>query len=125
MQNQNINFKNSLKDRCYRFSLDLIRMIDTLPRDRSSSVISNQVLRSGTSIGANLIEAQGSSSRIEFKRYNEISLKSSNETKYWLGLLKDSGKGDEALVSKLITEVEELSSMLASGILKLKGLNKF
>ena len=84
-------------------------------------IIGNQVIRSGTSVGANLIEATAASSRREFKKYHEIALKSANETKYWLGLLRDSGKADGKSVEKLLSEVSEIANMIAAGILKLKA----
>ncbi len=118
MQNYNSKFKSDLKQRCYKFSLDLIELLDSLPNRRSSWTISDQLIRSGTSIGANLVEATASSSRLEFKKFHEIALKSANETKYWLMLLKDSQKVD---TMALLNEVTELSNMIASGILKLKS----
>ncbi|NMB83849.1 four helix bundle protein [Candidatus Roizmanbacteria bacterium] len=121
MQNLNLKFKSDLKFRCYLFSLELIKFIDKLPKQRSVWIISDQLLRSGTSIGANLVEASSASSRLEFKKYHEISLKSSNETKYWLGLLRDSFKSDKNDANRLLKEVCELSNMIASGILRLKG----
>ena len=84
-------------------------------------IIANQLLRCGMSIGANLVEASASSSRLEFKKFHEIALKSANESKYWLGLLRDSGKTDRDEINKLLQEVTEIANMLASGILKLKG----
>jgi four helix bundle protein len=121
MPDNNSNFKSDLRERCYRFSLDIIALTDVLPNKRSAWVIADQLIRSATSIGANLIEARASSSRLEFKKFYEISLKSSNETKYWLGLLRDAGLADRVKVAGLLGEVTELSNMLASGVLKLKG----
>ena len=121
MQNYNSKFKSDLKTRCYKFSLDLIAFIDTLPNQRSCYIIADQLLRSGMSIGANLVEATSSSSRLEFKKFHEIALKSSNETKYWLGLLRDAKKADRDKINILLEEVTQLSNMIASGILKLKG----
>lgn len=121
MQNYNLKFKSDLRARCYRFSLDLIALIDSLPKTQSCLIIGNQLLRSGTSIGANLVEAQASSSRLEFKRFHEIALKSANETKYWLGLLRDSGKASKEQLNKLLEEVTEIANMIAAGILRLKG----
>ncbi len=121
MQNYNSKFKSDLKTRCYKFSLELIKLVDLLQQDFSTKIIANQLLRSGTSIGANLVEAGSSSSRIEFKKFHEISLKSANETKYWLGLLRDSKKVDENRINILLRELSELANMIASGILKLKG----
>jgi four helix bundle protein len=121
MQKHNSKFKSDLKTRCYRFSLDIIKLIETLPNEKSCWVIGDQLLRSGTSIGANLVEASASSSKREFKRFHEISLKSGNEAKYWLGLLKDSNKTDEIIINKLLKELTELTNMIAAGILKMKG----
>ena len=61
MQNQNSKYKVKLKDRAYRYSIDIIEFLDTLPKDTTSGIIMNQLLRSATSIGANIIEAQASS----------------------------------------------------------------
>lgn len=114
-------YKNDIKVRSYQFSLELIRFIDTLPNQRSCYIIADQLLRSGMGIGANLVEARASSSRLEFKKFHEIALKSANETKYWLGLLRDSEKADKTTISTLLTEVTEISNMLAKGVMKLKG----
>lgn len=75
------------------------------------------------SIGANLVEAKSSSSKLEFKKFHEISLKSANETKYWLCLFRDAKKIDKFLVEELLNEVIEISNMIASGILKMKKKN--
>ncbi len=120
MQENPTKFKTDLKARCYAFSLNIIALCDTLPSKRSSWVISDQLIRSGTSIGANLVEAKASSSRLEFKKFHEIALKSANETKYWLGLLKDTKLTEAAAVEKLLSEVTELANMLASSVLTLK-----
>lgn len=120
-----MNYKINLKGRCYKFSLGLIAFIGTLPNQRSCWIIADQLLRSGMSIGANLVEGSASSSRLEFKKFHEIALKSSNETKYWLGLLKDSGKADKEKVLILIKEVVEISNIIASGVLKLKTKHYF
>ncbi|MEK7504732.1 MAG: four helix bundle protein [Patescibacteria group bacterium] len=60
-------------------------------------------------------------SRLEFKKFYEISLKSANETVYWLNLLRDAGLVLGEKVNPLIVEVRELANMLAAGVLKLKG----
>lgn len=92
-----------------------------MPSKRSAWIITDQLIRSATSIGANLIEARASSSRLEFKKFYEIALKSSNETKYWLCLLRDTKLIKAEEINKLLSEVVELSNMMASGGLKLKN----
>jgi len=122
MQNCNSKFKSDIKLRCYKLSLNIIKLSDTLPNKRSSWIIQDQLIRSITSIGANLVEAKASSSRLEFKKFQEIALKSANESKYWLGLLRDSGlTKDKELVNEFLSEVNELANMIASGVLKLKN----
>ncbi|MEW6620460.1 MAG: four helix bundle protein [bacterium] len=123
IQNCNSKFKTDLKARCYKFSLGIIALADSLPNKRSSWIIMDQLIRSATSIGANLIEARASSSRLEFKRFYEIALKSANETKYWLSLLNDTGLAEEKKVNVFMVEVDEIAKMLAASILKLKSKN--
>lgn len=125
MQNHNSKFKSDLKLRCYQFSLNVIAFIDTLTSQQSCRIIADQLLRSAMSIGANLVEATASSSKLEFKKFHEIALKSANETKYWLGLLRDSGKANPNKVNELLNEVEQLANMIAAGILKMKGKTSF
>lgn len=121
MQNYNSKFKTDLVGRCYTFSLNIIKLTDSLPNKRSAWVISDQLIRSSTSIGTNLTEARASSSRLEFKKFYEIALKSANESKYWLDMLRDSGLIDAEQTALLSRELHELSSMIASSVMKLKG----
>jgi four helix bundle protein len=118
---QKLKGKNDLRMRCYKFSLSVIGLADNLQSKRSAWIISEQLIRAATSIGANLIEARASSSRLEFKKFYEIALKSANETKYWLGLLRDARLGERNKINELLKEVSEIANMLAAGVLKLKG----
>jgi four helix bundle protein len=121
MQNQNSKLKTKLKDGAYQYSIRIIGFIDTLPNDTSSQVIKKQLLRSATSIGANIIEAQSSRSKRDFTNFFTHSLKSANESLYWLGLLKDAKKISNAQLEYLLNETKELANILASSILTLKG----
>ncbi len=123
MQNYNPKFKSDLRERCYKFSLDIIALADTLPNKRSAWIIADQLIRSATSISANIIEAKASSSRLEFKKFFEIALKSANETKYWLGLLRDAKLADESIINNLLNEATEIANMLGSSVIKLKNKN--
>ncbi len=125
-QNYNANVKSTdVKIRAYKFSLEIIRFVNELPNKRAFWVIGDQLIRAATSIGANMIEAQAATSKREFIRYYEIALKSSNETKYWLCLLRDSYPECKIACSELLIEAKEISNMLGSSILTLKGKNKF
>ncbi len=72
------------------------------------------------SVGANVHEARGSGTRLEFKRFFEIALKSARETEYWLRILKDAGYLESVKVESLRSELDEIISMLVSAIKKLK-----
>ncbi|MBI3559171.1 four helix bundle protein [Candidatus Gottesmanbacteria bacterium] len=121
MQNYNSKYKSNLKERCFQFSLNTISLIDSLPNKRAAWIIADQLLRAAMSIGANLIEGGAASSRLEYKKFYEIALKSANETKYWLALLKDSHLSDQTKTGPLFNEVTEIANMLATGVIKLKS----
>src|SRR3989344_8357865 len=121
MKSDKEEFKTAFKKRLKNCTLRLIRFIDSLPKDTSSLIISKQVLRSGTSIGANYIEAQAASSKRDFTNFLHHSLKSANESKFWLALLRDTGKADKQSVNELLQELIELSKMLGASILTLKN----
>ena len=121
VKNEIQNYKSNLKNRCYQFSLNVIALTDNLPNKRSAWVITDQLIRAATSIGANLVEARASSSRLEFKKFYEISLKSANETKYWLSLLKSAKLINEEAIIPLLDEITEISNMLGAGVIKLKN----
>ena len=123
MHNYKSKFKTDLTDRCIKLSLKVIALVDTLPYKQSAKVIGLQLLRSITSIGANLVEARASSSRLEFKKFHEISLKSANEAKYWLMLLKESRLAEAKIINEMLDEVIQIANMIASGVLKLKSKN--
>lgn len=124
-KNHNLNLKTDLKKRTYFFSIDVIRFLRHLPKDYLYQTIGKHLLRSSTSIGANIIEAQGASSKRDFINFFHIALKSANETKYWLCLLRDAGNLREERVKKLLQEAIEISNMLGSSILTMKGRKKF
>ena len=90
MQNDKATFKIEFKKRLYAFVLKLIEFIDGLPKDNVSRRLGDQLLQSGTSILGNYIEGQAASSKRDFTNYFNISLKSANESKLWLILLRDS-----------------------------------
>ena len=121
MQNENSKPKTELKYRAYQYSINTIEFIDTLPKDISTGVIAKQLLRSATSIGANIVEAKGASSRRDFTNFFSHSLKSANESLYWLGLLRDAKKINNPQLEYLLNETKELANMLGSSILTLKG----
>ncbi len=121
MENDNVKFKNEFKKRLYNWVLKLIKFIDRLPKNSVCSVMGKQLLRSGTSVLANYIEANSASSKKDFINFFTHSLKSANESKIWLSLLKDTNKGDQNELKWLLGELIEISNIIASSILTLKG----
>ena len=113
--------KKNIKYRAYGFALEVIKLIDTLPNKKAYWSLGDQILRSATSIGANIVEATGSLSKKEFIRFYSIALKSANETKFWLCLIRDSQKGNIKMASKLLQEANELSKMIGASILTMKS----
>jgi len=121
MENDKGKFKIEFKKRLYTWVLRLIKCIDTLPKSSVCDVMSKQLLRSGTSILANYIEANSASSKKDFINFFTHALKSSNESKVWLTLLRDTNKGNQKELQWLINELIEIANILASSILTLKG----
>lgn len=121
MENDSVKFKNEFKKRLYNWVLRLIKFIDKLPKDSICAVIGKQFLRSGTSVLANYIEANSASSKKDFVNFFTYSLKSANESKVWLTLLRDTSKGDKKELEWLLDELVEIANILASSILTLKG----
>ena len=121
MKKYNEKLKTDLKKRAYQYALKIIEFTDNLPKDISTRIIAGQLLRSATPVGANIIEAQASSSKREFINFFHHSLKSANESKFWLGLLKDANKADKKEVEILLEETTELGNILGSSLLTLKG----
>lgn len=117
--------KDQIKYRAYRFSVRIVKFITTLPNQRAYWIIGDQLLRSATSIGANIIEAQAASSKKDFIKFFEIALKSANETKYWLAILRDATDANKEEVNQLLEETKELGNILGASLLTLKGRKKF
>lgn len=121
MKNDKEEFKKKFKGKIYRFTLKLVGFMDKLPQSSSAQIMGKQLLRCGTSIGANYVEAQAASSRKDFANFFHHSLKSANESKFWLSLLKDSGKADKNEATILIEDLNEISNIPGSSLLTLKN----
>lgn len=122
MQSNSENLKIDLKKRAYIYALQIIKFIDDLyKKDFAATVIAKQLLRSATSIGANIIDDQTGSTKRDFTNFFLYALKSANESKFWLGLLRDSQKADKERVNNLLQETTELANILGSSVLTLRG----
>ncbi len=105
--------KNPIKDKSYSFALKIIALYRQLIAN-NEYVIGKQIVRSGTSIGANVEEALHGQSKRDFIAKLSISLKEAHETNYWLRLLRDSSLLDVSYVQPLLLEINELISILTS-----------
>lgn len=114
-----------IKHRTYAFAKDMVLFINEQEYGRIFHSLVDQVLRSSTSIGANLVEGYAGASKRDFINFYTIALKSANETKYWICLLRDTiwnNKADE--LNKLLKEADEISKILASIIINTKENSK-
>ena len=111
---------NPLKDKSYAFAVRIVKMYKYLCDKKHEYVLSKQVLRSGTSIGANIVEANGAISKDDFSAKMSIAYKEALETIYWLDLLKDSGYLESNGYDELYQEADEISRMLFA-VLKSTG----
>lgn len=101
----------------------IVNLSKNLTKEKKEFVLSKQILKSGTSIGANIIEANGTISKTDFSAKMSIAYKECLETKYWLSLLKDSGDLDDKNYQILFTKADEIAKILFS-ILKTTRINK-
>jgi four helix bundle protein len=115
-----INQKEDFQNRLVKFSLNIIELCDSFPNKRKFWIITDQLIRAATSIGANIVEAKSSSSRKDYIKFFQIALKSANETEYWLILTKELVHDVES-VDHLLGELREISCIIASSLLTLKG----
>jgi len=100
--------------RTFAFSLRIIKLVNNLPKTPAGYAIGDQVVRSGTSIGANIEEAQDAASRKDFIHCLTISLKEARETHYWLKLIAESKMIKKGRLDSLVTENQELIKILTS-----------
>ena len=105
---------NPIEKRAYQFALRIVNAYKYLTRQQSEFVLSKQMLRSGTSIGAMMREAKFAQSRADFVSKTSIALKEANETLYWIELLHDSEYIDDKTFESIHNEANEITSILAS-----------
>jgi four helix bundle protein len=114
---------NLIQQKSFAFALRIVRLFRFLTEEMKEFVLAKQVMRSGTSIGANIEEAIGAQSQRDFLSKISIAYKEARETKYWLNLLKASNYLDTDLADSLLLDTEELLKILGSIQIKLKSRN--
>ena len=114
---------NPLAEKSYSLALEIVKVSRFLSEQKKEYILSKQLLRSGTSIGANIAEANGAISSADFSAKVSIAYKESLETKYWLRLLMDSGYLSDNTAGSLIEKADELSRIMFS-VLKSTRMKK-
>ena len=106
--------KGALEIKSYSFSIRVVRFTQFLQKESKEYVLSQQILKSGTAIGALVREAEFAQSTLDFIHKMSIALKEANETSYWLSLLNDTNYIEEKLYDSLQKDCKELISILVS-----------
>ena len=109
-----MNGDNAIKEKSKAFALRIIRIYQYLREQKHEFVLSKQILRSGTSIGANIREAQRAQSKPDFYSKMNIALREADETSYWLELLFESEYIDKAAFESVYSDCEEIIKLLTS-----------
>lgn len=110
----------NIRHRCFFFSKEILFFVKDCKYEKVYSSLFDQLVRSATSIGANVVEGKAGSSKKDWNKYLVITLKSANETKYWLCLIRDTQEVSKEKVNELIKEADELSKIIASIIINAK-----
>ncbi len=105
---------NVVYEKAYQFAIRIVKAYQHLTQEKREFVLSKQLLRCGTSIGANIAEANGGISKADFSNKISIAYKECLETKYWLSLLKDTSYIDDKMYESIYSEADEIAKILFS-----------
>ncbi len=112
--------ENPLKNKSYLFALEIVKLCRELSKINKEYVLINQLLKAGTSIGANIREAEFAQSKADFISKMSIALKEAAETEYWIMLLRDASYINNDTALKLLNQNTEILKMLISTVKKSK-----
>ena len=113
----------ALRDKTKHFAVRIIRFVSYLRDEKREFVMSKQILRSATSIGANVRESWNAQSRSDFQHKLSIALKEADETAYWLELLVESEIIDRKQFDSLYSDLDEIIAMLTASVKTMKETN--
>ena len=116
--------KADLNERLLEFAARIVRLVEALPKTLVGRRIGDQLLRSGTSVGANYEEAQAAESKDDFAHKLQIALKEIRESNYWLRLLARTGTVPVDRLTGIQDESRQLLAMLSKAVAKTKGKSK-
>ncbi len=106
------------------FGVRIIKLVEALPRTLTGRRIGDQLLRSGTAVGANYEEAQGAESKEDFTHKLQVALKEVRESRYWLRLIAKSGTLPENKLAPMLDESDQLRAILSKAVATAKGKSK-
>ena len=106
--------KNVIQEKSFHFALRIVKLCNYLQKEKREFVMVKQLLRCGTSVGANVAESQHAQSRADFTSKLNIALKEAAETDYWLRLLYETGYLSETEFQSIFADCKEIESLLAS-----------
>ena len=112
--------ENNLQEKSFRFAIRIVKLCKLLREERGEYTLSRQLLRSGTSVGANVAEAQNAQSRADFQSKLNIALKETTETKYWLRLMEATEYITRKEFESINSDCVELERILSVSVRKLK-----
>ena len=112
----NSEWKKSFLDRLLKFSVSVVNLSNQLPKTPAGFAIASQFIRSGTSIGANVEEAQDASSTKDFVQKLSIALREARETNYWLRIMQMTEMISKEKTSRVILECGEIIAILTSSV---------
>ena len=117
---------NVLHTKSYKFAIRVVKLSQYLVKEKKEYILSKQILRSGTAIGALVSESKFAQSKADFINKLMISLKEANETQYWINLIHDTNYISKQMYESLYSDIDELISLLVSitKTLKYKGITK-
>ena len=110
----------AIQNKSFRFAVRIVNLCKVLRSNRKEFILSNQLMRSGTSIGANISEAQQAQSRADFTSKLNIALKEATETEYWLRLLVATDYLNDSEFNSIVQDCDELNKILVSSIKTIK-----
>jgi four helix bundle protein len=113
-----------LGERLLEYGARIIKLVESLPNTLVGRRVADQLLRSGTSVGANYEEARAAESKDDFVHKLQIALKELRESNYWLRLLLKSGKVSAARMANLLDESNQLRAVLSKSVATVKGRSK-
>ncbi|MCX5757823.1 MAG: four helix bundle protein [Candidatus Hydrogenedentes bacterium] len=106
--------ERDIEKRTFEFSLRIVRLCKAMEKDSVGRILMNQVLRAGTSIGANVEEAQGAQSKADFVAKMSIVRKEARETHYWLRIIAEAGLQPSERMAPLIQEADEIMKIVSA-----------